>query len=110
MAKVIAKSIQSANSQLSKLITNYNAQLWNHPPLSVTMAEVRNPDSTLWANVPAPRHNLIPHAIQVKLVELTAKRSRCAEEEDIVLQEMKNVLHYYDEELAKVYNSQSYHD
>ena len=29
--------------------------------------------------------------------------------EDILLQEMKNVLHYYDEEVAKVY-SQSYHD
>ena len=71
---ISAKSIQSANSRLSKLITNYNAQLWNPPFLSVTIAEVRNPDSTLWANVPVPHHNLIPHAIQVKLVELTAKQ------------------------------------
>ena len=109
MAKVIARSIQSVNSQLNKLIATYNAQAWNCPPHSVTMAEVRNPDSHLWANVPGTHQNVVPHAMRLKLVELTAKRSRCVEEEDIVLQEMKNVLHYYDDELAKVY-SQSYHD
>ena len=109
MAKVIARSIQSVNSQLNKLIANYNAQAWNCPPHSVTMAEVRNPNSHLWANVPGTHQNVVPHAMQLKLVELTAKCSRCVEEEDIVLQEMKNVLYYYDEELAKVY-SQSNHD
>ena len=96
-------SIQSANSQLNKLITNYNAQVWNCPSHSIIMAEVRNPYSHIWANVPSTHQNVVPHAMQLKLVELTTKRSRCVKEKAIVMQVMKNVLHCYDEELAKVH-------
>lgn len=97
MAKIITKSIQSANSQLNKLVTSYNEQSWYRPPQSVSMAEVRNPNLPVWVNVHGPHQDVVPHAMPVKLVELTAKQLRCVEGEDIVLQEMTNVLGYYEE-------------
>ena len=93
IANHLTKGIQTVGTQLKQLVTTYNSKPWDSDPKSFSVTDISNPMSSVWSAL-GNTSSQIPHNFKVQLVALNAKRKYAAEEEEIVVAEMANILKY----------------
>ena len=89
------KTLQSCSRHLDRLVKAFNEQEWITEPHHLELKDVRDPTSSFWTAVqPQLGEAGIPHSVQVKAAEISARHQRALEEEEILKSEMLNVLSY----------------